>query len=100
MNDHPIKRIINFVRGMFVLQYRNLLLLNISECDLMAEDKNITDSLKFFIVTISESVSKFYLLDLYETSSLWKEVLHVMVTNLIIQKDLYALIINIITLSH
>jgi len=34
----------------------------------MAEDKNITESLKFFIKAISESVSKFYLLDLYETS--------------------------------
>ncbi|CDW91306.1 UNKNOWN [Stylonychia lemnae] len=100
LNDHPIKRIINFIRGIFILQYRNLLLNNISECDLMAEDKNITESLKFFIKTISEAISKFYLLDLYETSQLWKEVLQVMVTQLLIQKDLYALIINLITLSH
>ena len=68
--------------------------------DLVAEDNNITESLQFMIKVIAEAISKFYMLDLYETSQLWKDILEVHVTSLIISQDLYALIINIITLSH
>lgn len=50
---------------------------------------------------LTDAVMGFYFLELYEPNKvLWRELIDITVTQLLIQRDLYALIINLITLSH